>query len=660
MKVSVYMKRCLFPLQITFLLLISMDAFAQETTTFTYQGRLDLNGSPANGQFDLRFELFETLAGGGSRIDPSEASNVAVSNGLFVAQVDFGPLADKAYWMEIGVRPAGSGSPFTLLNPRQRLTPTPYANFARRAGSYEGPIGDYQLSPNVLVAGPGATIGPLNFVAPTRPVAYPPFTVNTSLLVSNLNADLLDGFSSEDFWKLGGNADTVPGTHYLGTSDIQPLELRANLQLGLRVEPNPNTNIANVFVPGTLSFGFQPRQMIDLWGTHYGIGVQDHTLYFRTRPGGFIGVGGNFAWFAGGQHSDTTFDPGLPPLFGTSAELMRLEGDGQLTVFGTTRNGVHGRSSDANGLQGSSATAAASGVYGENTGGGFGVAGRTTGNGSAIYGDNASTSGWAGNFNGRVNVSGNQHFGSQTRQMLNLWGDTGEYGIGVQSQTLYFRADGAAPSGGFAWFKGGSHVDNLQDPGSGGQKQMVLDDRALWVEHHLELGPSFGSGNAPHIDFHFGTGTSQDFNVRIINDAPNVLSFFRNSSFSTPMAQFSASGLFVNGAFVHASDRNAKENIQPVDPRAVLDKIMAMPISEWNYKEDKASRHIGPMAQDFRAAFNLGLNDTSIATVDADGVALAGIQGLHQKLEEKEARIKALERTVSELKQLVERLTPTP
>jgi hypothetical protein len=123
------------------------------------------------------------------------------------------------------------------------------------------------------------------------------------------------------------------------------------------------------------------------------------------------------------------------------------------------------------------------------------------------------------------------------------------------------------------------------------------------------------------------------------------------------MAQFSASGLFVNGAFVGSSDRNAKENIQPIDPRAVLDKVAALPISEWNYKQDMAARHVGPMAQDFRAAFGLGHDDKGIATVDADGVALAAIQGLNQKLEEqlkaKEARLRALEQDLAELKALV-------
>jgi trimeric autotransporter adhesin len=104
----------------------------------------------------------------------------------------------------------------------------------------------------------------------------------------------------------------------------------------------------------------------------------------------------------------------------------------------------------------------------------------------------------------------------------------------------------------------------------------------------------------------------------------------------------------------NASDRNLKENFKPVDSRAVLAKVAALSISEWNYKsQDKAVRHIGPTAQDFRAEFGVGESETTIATVDADGVALAAIQGLNQKLEEKEARIRALEDTVAELKEII-------
>jgi hypothetical protein len=102
-------------------------------------------------------------------------------------------------------------------------------------------------------------------------------------------------------------------------------------------------------------------------------------------------------------------------------------------------------------------------------------------------------------------------------------------------------------------------------------------------------------------------------------------------------------------------DRNAKTNCAPADPRAVLDKVAALPISSWNYKtQDPSIRHIGPMAQDFHTAFGVGDSDKTITTVDADGVALAAIQGLNQKLEEKNA---ALEKELAELKGLVKMLT---
>jgi hypothetical protein len=83
-------------------------------------------------------------------------------------------------------------------------------------------------------------------------------------------------------------------------------------------------------------------------------------------------------------------------------------------------------------------------------------------------------------------------------------------------------------------------------------------------------------------------------------------------------------------------------------------RVAALPLQSWRYTNEVTSvRHLGPTAQDFKAAFGLGTDDKSIGMVDADGVALAAIQGLNQKVEEKEARIRELEKSVSELKELV-------
>src|SRR5208283_3394063 len=63
------------------------------------------------------------------------------------------------------------------------------------------------------------------------------------------------------------------------------------------------------------------------------------------------------------------------------------------------------------------------------------------------------------------------------------------------------------------------------------------------------------------------------------------------------------------GVLFNGSDRNTKENFSTISPCEVLDKVDALPIGRWNYKVDKSSEHIGPMAQDFHAAFGLNGSD---------------------------------------------------
>ena len=97
------------------------------------------------------------------------------------------------------------------------------------------------------------------------------------------------------------------------------------------------------------------------------------------------------------------------------------------------------------------------------------------------------------------------------------------------------------------------------------------------------------------------------------------------------------------------SDRNAKEAFESVDPPAVLAAVAALPIERWSYKGETV-RHLGPMAQDFAAAFGLGADDRHIFTLDAAGVALAAIQGLHGLVRAQQARLEALERELTALR----------
>jgi hypothetical protein len=112
----------------------------------------------------------------------------------------------------------------------------------------------------------------------------------------------------------------------------------------------------------------------------------------------------------------------------------------------------------------------------------------------------------------------------------------------------------------------------------------------------------------------------------------------------------------VNGTFNNSSDRNAKQDFAPVSDSQILDKVAQLPISEWSYKVDAATRHIGPMAQDFYAAFDIGTDERHIAPIDEGGVALAAIQGLNQKLEEKNARIQEQAGEIAELNARLEKL----
>ena len=95
-----------------------------------------------------------------------------------------------------------------------------------------------------------------------------------------------------------------------------------------------------------------------------------------------------------------------------------------------------------------------------------------------------------------------------------------------------------------------------------------------------------------------------------------------------------------------------KENIRHVDAKEVLQKVVQMPMTTWNMKtQDSSIRHLGPMAQDFYAAFGLGESERYITSSDADGVALAAIQGLNDKLEEKnDALYEQLQKEIQGLK----------
>lgn len=119
--------------------------------------------------------------------------------------------------------------------------------------------------------------------------------------------------------------------------------------------------------------------------------------------------------------------------------------------------------------------------------------------------------------------------------------------------------------------------------------------------------------------------------------------FFTSAAFNEFRARFAGGFYFYTSATLASgvalaaggsswaalSDANAKENFTEVDGEDLLARLAGVPIRTWNYKaQGRASRHIGPTAQDFRAAFGLGDFPLRINTIDADGVALAGVKAI--------------------------------
>ncbi len=120
----------------------SLHQAAAQGTAFTYQGRLNAGGSPANGSYDLSFSLYTVGSGGSIAAGPATNSAVGVSNGLFTATLDFGSnvFNGTTYWLDISARTNGNGK-FIELSPRQQLTPVPYALYAETSGSASTVIG---------------------------------------------------------------------------------------------------------------------------------------------------------------------------------------------------------------------------------------------------------------------------------------------------------------------------------------------------------------------------------------------------------------------------------------------------------------------------------------------------------------------------------------
>jgi hypothetical protein len=648
-------------------LFLATHSLLAQGTAFTYQGLLQNNGSPANGTYILTFSLFTNSAGGTAVAGPVTNSAVVVSNGLFKVLLDFGSGVwnGASNWLELAVET--NGGSLSTLSPRQQVTPAPYAI---TAGNLDGTVSSSGLSGTY---GNQLTLNnPANQFTGT-------FSGNggslTSLNASQLLSGQVPSAALANAWKTAGNSGTSPSGNFVGTTDNQPLELHVNGQRALRLEPNssgPNVLAgaqANVIVAGvgaaTIGGGISNTIQANAFYSTIG-GGNSNTIQFNA---GYTTIGGGF------RNTIQTND-GASTIGGGFDNTIQTNG-GASTIAGGYGNSIQANayySLIGGGIGNSIQTNAAYSTIGggnDNTIQGLGyavvgggVANTASGEESTVgggYGNTASgeTATVPGGF-GNIAAGLDSFAAGGNAQALHdnsfVWSDgTGTSFSSTTTNQFAVSAAGGVLLAADVQLSGGAAYHNLSLSGGNALGYLYGSYYGLGDGVHLGYNYYWDAGGVGHV-FNGGGGTSR------ISVGYGAIALAVGGLASQPptnvMLYVSASGVCTpSGTITVCSDRNAKEEFAPVSPAEILDKVSRLPVSEWSYKTDARTRHVGPVAQDFYSAFNLGMDDKHIAPMDESGVALAAIQGLNQKLEsvvkEKDAKIRELENRLEKLERVL-------
>ncbi len=236
-------------------------------------------------------------------------------------------------------------------------------------------------------------------------------------------------------------------------------------------------------------------------------------------------------------------------------------------------------------------------------------------------------------------------------------GGAGNASVGQQSAVL--GGLGNSAEGAYSVVVGGYDNRAVGDyaVALGGEANGALGNHSLAAGRGAAVGPEHHGAMvlADSQASHFSSVAADEFAVRATGGVRFVSAIGEDGS--------SMSGVILapgSGSWSVLSDRRQKVDGQMIDPRAVLHRVGSLEITSWRYRSQGAGvRHLGPTAQDFHGAYGLGESDRHISAVDADGVALAAIQGLLMELEDRDQRLARLDREVSDLERRLVRLEGT-
>ena len=622
-------------LALAVILLADVSTILAQGTAFTYQGRLTASSVPQDGSYDLTFSLYDAALGGNVLGAPVTASAVTVINGVFAVVLDFGGgvFDGRPRWLEIGVRPTNLGN-FTTLSPRQALTASPYAFFAASPQGPPGAPGSVWRQGSGVPSNSTGIDGDFYLDGDAGNV-YQRVLGSYNILCNIKGQNGTSGTNGAagtpgSIWREGSAAPAttlgVDGDFYLNgaTGDVY---LRASGAYSPVANIKGSPGPAGVAIPFH-GFGSTNIPLFEVDNSSSGNGVSGMTgtgygIFGQANNAG--GWGGLFRYGSDGNNSAYLGTSGSAGIF-----------YGPVSVNGATSGTLFEANNGGSGGQGVAVRgdSPGCGAYGELGAGVFAVDTTTC---YGVYG-NGGIGGYAGQFDGSVNINGALSASTSSGNGVYGFSSTGNgvYGYSSSGDGVY-----ASSSSGYA----GDFAGKVR-----------------------ALGTTTGDWNAALVRFenqNSSSGSSPALRVVANGDAPNgalsvsaqgtglIAQFGNASSF---VARLDANGNWYAVTMNPTSDRNLKENLHDISPAEVLEKVVQLHISRWNFKSEAATQHIGPMAQDFYSAFGVGSDDKHIATVDADGVALAAIQALNDKIEQKDSEIQTLKQRLEAMERLLNRV----
>ena len=581
-----------------------------QTTSFNYQGSLSESGGAAAGPYQFQFKLYDA-ASGGSQVGSTLNLFLEVATGNFSANLDFGDAAFSGAdrFLEVSVRKTANDA-YTILTPRQKVTSAPYATRAAKANDADA-LGGQSAA---VIAGAVQTVNsatsantPSTIVkrdgAGKIVVGSIQFADNTTMITAPVGG--------------GGGAILGASNVWTGTNTFSA---------GLSAGNNPLSGVGNPVSAGDAA----NKSYVDTTTIKFVPGAEQLSVGDANGTAPMINLrGGSTCCSAPGGHTPAWFKIFQNGSFVATGNLgigtPPFPGKGYRTSWdsykGAFRSGYADTEwEDANvgffsWSGGSNSTA--SGLYSL----AFGDTNQAESTSSIVFGSGNQVKGAAGISAG----AGNRVC------------DTYGVAFGNKAQS------------------GGPLINGKCDPDSFnifGLAAVAIGYNVTADKDHTTAMGKFASNNGFSGTFVWSDGSATASADTFRNTANNEFALRATGGFRFRTNLTGTTGCNLpagSGVFNCTSSRYTKENF--VSESSVLNKLRKIPVTSWNYiSEGKQVRHLGPMAEDFFAQFELGTGNTSIGIQDLAGVSIAAVKELDEQLQQKNAEIERLQNEVKTLR----------